>query len=816
MIIKRYWGGSPDNLGTVRALSADSFADLVCNYLRVPTILAVTKAQLLAMDKAAASEAKATDYLVPATFRADPSARRTEHAQACNLLFLDVDDSAEAIRLLTAGFPALLGDLAAVVYHTARSTPAAPRLRVVVSAEGVPVARYAEAVSQVAGMLGMSGVSRESMVPVQPMFLPTCFTDDDTDPIVHVNETGSAFAFAANATTASATTASPDPDDGAVSPLENFRPPMEGVTIEDIRPALEAIDADCSMQQWIEIGMGLKHQFGDAGYELWDEWSATAKTKYQGKGETRRRWKTLAGQTGDRVPLTLRSVLRAAEAAGWENTLLGESVYGRLSDWLSSSSRSTEELLDHGAERIAAISPLVGPLKQAALIGTLARIIRSRGIQGVSVTSLTTAVKKRIAEDMRTGASSEPPAWSTNIVFVTASNLFFRHVDNRKMKPEVVDLIYRSPDPEKRPREWLIHGANVKVVENLRYDPTTTDRIVIHTGVPYCNTYRATYPAADYGQLQEVLDFFQAHADSLFGSKWSTTMFDFGAYMVQNPGKKIRWVPLVQSGVGAGKGLWAGMLTQGLGWTNVQRLAAEHVLEATYNSWATGYQLTVMDEVYNVGANSHRVMNKLKPSISDDFVSVRSLYEPVQTVPNLMNFVMFTNHHNSLAVHDDDRRYFVLKSPLQSLSDIAAIGGDAYYTRGYDLLRTHAGGIRAMLESWPISSDFRADGRAPVTPFLRELAAATASPLAAAVQEALDDQPHALVRRDLISLNVLRQVLPADRLAHYSDQGLAAVLREKGFVAAGRHDVDGVRHSLWVRNFDGDAAAEAAVRMSVL
>jgi hypothetical protein len=131
-------------------------------------------------------------------------------------------------------------------------------------------------------------------------------------------------------------------------------------------------------------------------------------------------------------------------------------------------------------------------------------------------------------------------------------------------------------------------------------------------------------------------------------------------------------------------------------------------------------------------------------------------------------------------------------------------------------LRTHAGGIRAMLESWPISSDFRADGRAPVTPFLRELAAATASPLAAAVQEALDDQPHALVRRDLISLNVLRQVLPADRLAHYSDQGLAAVLREKGFVAAGRHDVDGVRHSLWVRNFDGDAAAEAAVRMSVL
>jgi Family of unknown function (DUF5906) len=268
--------------------------------------------------------------------------------------------------------------------------------------------------------------------------------------------------------------------------------------------------------------------------------------------------------------------------------------------------------------------------------------------------------------------------------------------------------------------------------------------------------------------------------------------------------------------VGAGKGLWAGFLTVAWGQSNVQRLAAEHVLEATYNSWASGYQLTVMDEVYNVGHNSHRVMNKLKPSISDDFVSVRALYEPVQTVPNVMNFIMFTNHHNSLAVHDDDRRYFVLKSPLQSLSDISALGGDAYFQKGYDLLRTHAGGVRAFFESWGIAKDFPAEGRAPVTPFLKELAAATASPLAAAVQEVIDDQPHALVRRDLVSMHVLRAMLPPDRLPQFSDQGLSAVLREKGFVSVGRHDLEGVRHNLWARGLAGDPVQEAATRLSVL
>lgn len=815
-----YFGGNPANMGVVRALPHNTFSDLVENLLRVPVLLAVTKANLMAMDKDAAGSAKRTDYLVPATFRDDPSPRRTEHAISCPLLFLDIDDADEAKRVLAAGPANLLGDLAAVVYHTARSTPAAPRLRVVVSAENVPAARYADAVNIVAATMGMAHVNRESLVAVQPMFLPTCFPDDQSDPIIYSHPHGRPLVYesAANSPLEALSSGQPTApaDDTLVTGLENLRDVVEDVAPDDMTSALEAIDPDCEMKQWVEIGMGLKHQFGEDGWPLWRDWSAKAKSKYAGEGKTRKRWDSFTANPTNRTPVTLRSVIRIAEASGWDNTLASENVYGKLADWISSSSRSTEELLDHGANRIADAAPLVGSLKQSALVGTLARVIRARGIAGVSVSSLNKAVKERTEELAKAQHPSGPPPWSNNIVFVTASNLFYRHVDNRKMRPEVVDLIYRSPEPDQKAREYLVHTANIRVVENLRYDPTTIDRFVIHGGVPYCNTYRVTYPAADYTQLDEVAEFFTTHADFLFGPTWSRHMIDFGAYMAQHPGKKIRWAPLVQSGVGAGKGLWAGFLTVALGQSNVQRLAAEHVLEATYNSWASGYQLTVMDEVYNVGHNSHRVMNKLKPSISDDFVSVRALYEPVQTVPNVMNFVMFTNHHNSLAVHDDDRRYYVLKSPLQSLSDIAALGGDAYFQKGYDLLRTHAGGVRAFFESWGIAKDFPAEGRAPVTPFLKELAAATASPLAAAVQEVIDDQPHALVRRDLVSMHVLRAMLPPDRLAQFSDQGLAAVLREKGFVSCGRHELDGVRHNLWARGLAGDPVQEAATRLAVL
>ncbi|MFZ9393874.1 MAG: PriCT-2 domain-containing protein [Ilumatobacteraceae bacterium] len=808
----KYFGGDPTNMGTVRALPYDTFKELVDGYLRQPVMLNVTKVQLLAMPKAEAMDAKRTAYLVPAAFKADTSQRRTEHAVVCNLLCIDVDSVEDATHLLAAGLSAVLGDLAALGDHTARSTPTAPRLRIIVATEGLAVPSYPDAVRELAGQLGISQPNRESLVPVQPMFLPTCFPDDQTDPVIYCKAEGSPFIFTGKPGP-SGVVPPADPD---VLPLENLRPRMEGVNLEDVQPALDAIDPACPMSQWVEIGMGLKHQFGDAGFDLWDKWSARCPEKYPGANTIRRRWDSFAGQTGDRVPVTLRSVLRAAEEAGWESRGVGENVYGRLSDWIGSTSRSTEELLDHAVPRIASVSSILGPLKQSALIGTLARVLRARGIAGVSASSLGNALKSQLAETARASRDLSPPLWSSQMVFVTASNLFYRYGDNRKMRPEVVDLVYRSPDPEKRPREWLVHDAKIQVVENLRYDPTTSSSIVQYAGVPFCNTYRASYPKADPGQMQEVLDFFMPHSNSLFGAQWAQVMWDFGAYMVQNPGKKIRWAPLVQSGVGAGKGLWAGFLTRALGTTNVQRLAAEHVLEATYNSWASGYQLTVMDEVYNVGHNSHRVMNKLKPSISDDFVSVRALYEPVQTVPNVMNFIMFTNHHNSLAVHDSDRRYFVLKSPLQAASDMQLLGGDAYFKKGYNLLTSHAGGIRALLESWVISPGFSAEGRAPVTPFLRELAAATASPLAAAIQDALDDRPHALLQPDLLSLAVLRAHLPADRLAHFSDQGLASVLREKGFVSAGRHSFDGVRHALWTREFRGDPVAEAHARRQVL
>lgn len=807
----RFFGGAPASLGQVANLPVDSFAQLVEQHILQPAMLPLTKSELLTLPKDKQMKAKATDYLVAATFATSPSPRRTEMALPANLIFLDIDDCNEALNLLKEDVSLRLGNLNSVVYHTARSMPDAPRLRVVVETRDLPIVSYGNAVNAIASLLGMSSVTRESQIPVQPMFLPVVCSDDTESPVIHVKTDGERFSLGNLVTDVIASPVEPDAGD-----LLFLRSPLEGLTTATITEALARIDADCSMQQWLEIGMGLKHQFGDEGFDVWDTWSQSGKVKYPGDDEVRRRWDSFAGQTKNRAPVTIRSVIKLAEEAGWENKAMTDQLYQSTLLWIESSARSTEELVDHATKRVAKVAPMIGPIKQATLIGALARVYRQRELRGVTAATLTSDVKRHLAAAQRASRDAEPPLWTNNVVFLTASNLFFRFVDNRKMRPEVVDLIYKSPDPEVRARDYLIHQMNIKVVENLRYDPSTTKRFIVSENCPYINTYRASYLPADPSQVAEVTARLMPHAEALFSPQYAGMFLDFIAYMVQKPGRKIRWVPVVQSGVGAGKGLWAAVATAALGTTNVQRLAAEHVLEGTYNGWAAGYQLTVLDEIRIVGANRHRVMDKMKPCISDDFVSVRNLYEPVTTVPNVSNYLMFTNHHDALAVHDEDRRYFVVKSPLQTAADIQRIGGDKMFEELYRLVSTHGGGIRAFFEQRKISADFKPDGRAPVTPYLRQLAQATASPLAAAVQDAIDDRSHALVSPDLVSITALRGVLPHDRLPVFTDQGLAAVLREKGFVNAGRHVVEGAKHSLWVHGFDGDPGAEAALRQSVL
>ena len=104
MITPRYFSGKADAMGVVTALPHGTFGELVDQFLGMPVRLAITKAELMAMGKTESMNAKRTDYLVPCVFKASPSPRKTELAVECNLDIIDIDDTADASRLLASGF----------------------------------------------------------------------------------------------------------------------------------------------------------------------------------------------------------------------------------------------------------------------------------------------------------------------------------------------------------------------------------------------------------------------------------------------------------------------------------------------------------------------------------------------------------------------------------------------------------------------------------------------------------------------------------------------------------------------------------------
>jgi hypothetical protein len=76
----------------------------------------------------------------------------------------------------------------------------------------------------------------------------------------------------------------------------------------------------------------------------------------------------------------------------------------------------------------------------------------------------------------------------------------------------------------------------------------------------------------------------------------------------------------------------------------------------------------------------------------------------------------------------------------------------------------------------------------------------------------LADGVNPLCKSDLVSLKVLRDLIDLEHrgVGKFSDQALASVLRDAGFVSAGRARIGGDRHTLWSRGLSVEMALSTA------
>jgi hypothetical protein len=90
---------------------------------------------------------------------------------------------------------------------------------------------------------------------------------------------------------------------------------------EEIRLAIESIPADCSRDEWINVGMAL-HWAGTQteqlhqALQLWNEWSMQAVTKYPGEGNMLVQWNSFRSDKATAVKLG--TLFHIAKQHGWQ------------------------------------------------------------------------------------------------------------------------------------------------------------------------------------------------------------------------------------------------------------------------------------------------------------------------------------------------------------------------------------------------------------------------------------------------------------------------------------------------------------------
>lgn len=839
--------------GSVRASAEHTFREVV-DRLRICITLPLTRANFLALPPKERNEAKQVPYFVPACFSQSPSPRDTAHATHCNLIFLDIDPEKEKrdgkwvetgkcpaapfVSNPDALYTALEGFNFAA-HTTASSTPQKPRMRVIVDAHEIPLDQYAQAVNTIGALLGLK-VTTESKVSVQPMFLPTLFSDSsaEDEPLIAHRLDARAFRVSDIADSSQDEFASPalrTTADPCIDALAFLRAPVPEITLAIAKEALASVDPDCSYHEWLEMAAALRHQFSphksEEAYAIFDEWSAGGE-KYGGPNETQAKWDSLRPSPIGRCPVTIRSLLKLAQNAGWDDKKIKkikDEGFNQVVSWMEGV-ESITELMEQGVQKILG-TPLLSNMQEDVLAHQLSKQAKKRF--GHVITS--TAIKKDMAKvkaEMK--AKDNPtekvrePLWAKGVLYVSTTQEFFRHRTGEKYKPAAFDATYSrhllpSEDSLKEaglpvtpanlarpildPTDYALNFLKITTVYDSIYDPSQPTEMFVSNGSRYVNTYKPTYPEPDSDNAETAGSLFQRHLANLVAEpKYRSIITDFIAYHIQSPGRKIRWAVLIQSVEGAGKTFLAEVMKAILGKEHVKTISGE-TIKSGYNEWAKGHQLVVIEEVRVAGTSRHDIMNKLKPLITNDDISVDEKYRNNTVAENISNYLLFSNHHDALSITPGDRRYFVIKSPMQSKAQVLALGKD-YFPPLYAMLQTQAGALRSYFASHEISPDFCPNGHAPRTKYVQDLINDSASDLTAAVRRIILEGDFPLMQYDILSARNLMDMLSVEEGLHRpSVQHLAQVLREEGYHQIGRHVLGSERHYLWVRSGVDDKTA---------
>jgi hypothetical protein len=163
-------------------------------------------------------------------------------------------------------------------------------------------------------------------------------------------------------------------------------------------------------------------------------------------------------------------------------------------------------------------------------------------------------------------------------------------------------------------------------------------------------------------------------------------LLHYMASMLQNPGRKFQWWPVVQGTEGNGKTLLDRIMSHGTG-SRYSHLVNPEAMAKTgnqFNAWVQGNLYLGVEEIH-VGDNRRNFLESFKATVTNDRVPIERKGVDQGTGDNRINGMLFSNWKNAVPVTVDTRRYAIFFTAQQNAADLERDGmTGGYFPDLYD------------------------------------------------------------------------------------------------------------------------------------
>lgn len=185
-------------------------------------------------------------------------------------------------------------------------------------------------------------------------------------------------------------------------------------------------------------------------------------------------------------------------------------------------------------------------------------------------------------------------------------------------------------------------------------------------------------------------------------------LISYAAAVVQFPGDKFQWWPLLQGVQGNGKTLLLEVLEHCVGARYCHRPNASEIAGGggKFTAWLDRKVLIGFEEVKT--SHKSEVLEILKPIVTNNRIEIQGKGVDQFTGDNRANGILHSNHKDAIAIARGDRRYAVFYTAQQELGDLERDGMvGPYFPTLYHWLR-HEGGLAHLnhyLRNYPIPAE---------------------------------------------------------------------------------------------------------------